>query len=161
MEDSAEGTSDQCEHRSGYHYPTTQEVLVYNIKLDEWTDSYEPPQTPTISASVETASATATAAPVTEQGQSSGEDMTSRARTAAIAGASSAVVILLICGAFLIQRRKMRKTSQSDVIDKNHPKYNRGRKKKHKNNPQYPPYPGEGMDGYALVGLELEYESAS
>ncbi|KAF9946808.1 hypothetical protein BGZ72_011110 [Mortierella alpina] len=125
------------------------EIVLYNIKLNEWTDSYEPPQMSTISTSVETPSTTATAAPVAEQRQPSGEEMASGARTATIAGASSALVILLICGAFLIRRRKMRKISQVGDIDKNLPKYSPECTAKNKNNPQYPPYRGEDMDPYS------------
>ncbi|KAG9324799.1 hypothetical protein KVV02_004672 [Mortierella alpina] len=121
-----------------------QQVVVYNIKLNQWTDSYEAPQTPTTSTGMETTS------PFAEQGQPSGEGMLTGAKIAIIAGASSALVILLICGAFLIRQRKMRRLSQADVLDEDLLKSNLGRMEKARNNPNYPAYPGEDMNNSTL-----------
>ncbi|KAF9946807.1 hypothetical protein BGZ72_011109 [Mortierella alpina] len=121
--------------RSGFDL---QRVIVYNIKLDEWTDSYEAPEARKTPSTTETA----------EQGNPSAEGMTSGMKIGMIAGGSSTLVFILICGAFLVRRRKMRKTSQADVIDKNYPKDSLGLAEKNKNNPHYPPYPGEDIDPY-------------
>ncbi|KAF9985520.1 hypothetical protein BGZ75_002918 [Mortierella antarctica] len=99
-------------------------ALVYNIKLNQWTDSYEAPHTPTVSTGAGNSSTTETASPAAEQEQLSGEGMPLGAKIGIIAGGSSTLVILLTCGAFLIRRRKMRKSSQTYAIDKELPKLN-------------------------------------
>ncbi|KAG9319673.1 hypothetical protein KVV02_002861, partial [Mortierella alpina] len=132
-----------------------KEVSVYNIRLDEWTDTYEPPQTPTMSTGVTTAS------PVAEQGRSSGEGMPLRAKIGIIAGASSALVILLICGALLILRRKLRRSSHADVIDEDLLISNLGRTEKDRNHPNNSVYPSENMDTSSSTGLDQEHKYAA
>ncbi|KAF9572176.1 hypothetical protein EC968_010183 [Mortierella alpina] len=62
-----------------------QPIVLYNIKLNQWTDSYEPSQAPTLSTGAGNPSLTETASPVAEQGQSSGEGMPSGAKIGVIA----------------------------------------------------------------------------
>ncbi|CAO3565563.1 unnamed protein product [Mortierella alpina] len=99
-----------------------QAVIVYNIKLNQWTDSYEAPNTPSASVGAKNSSTTETAS--SDQQQSSGEGMPLGAKIGIIAGGSSSLVLLLTCGAFIIRRRKMRKFSQTHASDKELPKPN-------------------------------------
>ncbi|KAF9939214.1 hypothetical protein BGZ67_009795 [Mortierella alpina] len=128
MNDDVKDFSDQCESpfsHSGYRNNIfDKSALVYNIKLNQWTDSYEAPHTPTVSTGAGNSSTTETASPAAEQEQLSGEGMPLGAKIGIIAGGSSTLVILLTCGAFLIRRRKMRKSSQTYAIDKELPKLN-------------------------------------
>ncbi|KAF9575826.1 hypothetical protein EC968_001614 [Mortierella alpina] len=98
-----------------------QPVIVYNIKLNHWTDSYVAPHKPAASTSVEhspTTTTTGTIPPVVDQEQPIVGGMPSGAKIAIIASGSSILVILLICGAFLVRRRKTRKSRQTTVSDK-------------------------------------------
>ncbi|KAF9285357.1 hypothetical protein BGZ68_003960, partial [Mortierella alpina] len=98
-----------------------QLVLVYNIKLNLWTDSYEAPHTPSVSTSVGNSTTTATSSPIVDQEQASGGGMPLGAKIGIIAGGSSTLVILLSCAAFLIRRRKVRKSSPTDITEKDLP----------------------------------------
>ncbi|KAF9985521.1 hypothetical protein BGZ75_002919 [Mortierella antarctica] len=91
-----------------------QPVIVYNIKMNQWTDSYKAPNTPSVSTGIESSSMKETASPVVDQGQPSGTGNLSGAKIGIIAGGSSTLLIFLTCGAFLIHRRKMRKSQQAD-----------------------------------------------
>ncbi|KAF9954043.1 hypothetical protein BGZ72_004963 [Mortierella alpina] len=102
---------------------TLQPVIVYNIKLDQWTDSYEAPHAPTVSTGSGNPSTTESGLPVAGPGLSSGEGMPLGAKIGIIAG-GSVLIIFLTCGAFLIRRRKMRKSRQADGFDKDLPKPN-------------------------------------
>ncbi|KAF9939215.1 hypothetical protein BGZ67_009796 [Mortierella alpina] len=48
-----------------------QPVIVYNIKMNQWTDSYKAPNTPSVSTGIESSSMKETASPVVDQGQPS------------------------------------------------------------------------------------------
>ncbi|KAG9327788.1 hypothetical protein KVV02_000234 [Mortierella alpina] len=101
-----------------------QPVIVYNIKMNQWTDSYEAPNTPSVSTSGGNSPTTETSLPVADKEQRSGEGMNSGTRIGIIAGGSSILLILLTCGAFLIHRQKKRMSRQAAVSDKNVQKSN-------------------------------------
>ncbi|KAG9324798.1 hypothetical protein KVV02_004671 [Mortierella alpina] len=123
-----------------------QRVLVYNIKLNQWTDTYEAPH------GVETAS------PVAEQERPSGEGMPLGAKIGIIAGGSSALVIFLTYGAFLIRRQKMRRSSHTVDTDRRFPKSSTERTENNKNSPNNPPYLGEDMNPYSSSGHDRHYK---
>ncbi|KAF9575827.1 hypothetical protein EC968_001615 [Mortierella alpina] len=91
-----------------------QPVMVYNMKLNQWTDSYIAPHTPAKSTGVGKSSTTETASPAVNQEQRSDEGMPAGTKIGLIAGGLCALVILLSCGAFLIRRRKLRKSRHAD-----------------------------------------------
>ncbi len=97
-----------------------QPVIVYNIKLDKWTDSYEAPNTSSGSDDKGN-SLSMQASPVADQEQPSSQGMPLGAKIGLIAGASSILLIVLASGAFLIRRRKMRKIGQVNVSHKKLP----------------------------------------
>ncbi|KAF9968322.1 hypothetical protein BGZ70_004963 [Mortierella alpina] len=139
-----------------------QRIVVFNIKLNQWTDTYEPPQTATISTGAGSSSSTMNASPVAEQGNPSGDGTPSGAKIGIIAGGSSALLAFLICGALLIRRRKTRQSSQSsqaELMAGTFHKNNPGWTEKDRSNPNDPAYPGKDMDPYSRVGLNQEHRS--
>ncbi|CAO3563382.1 unnamed protein product [Mortierella alpina] len=133
-----------------------QRVLVYNIKLDQWTDTYEAaPQSPTTSTGVETAS------PVEEQTQHSGDGIPLGAKIGIIVGASGALVVTLICGALLIRRRKIGKSSHADVKAEDLHKKNIEWTEKGESNPKKPIHRGKVTDSYLQTSSSQSVETAS